>query len=123
MSEAPLISPHGGQLVDRSGAKEDSSGIACEIRLTAHQQCDFEMISTGAMSPLDGFMGEADYNSVCDNMTLSNGVTWPIPITCAVEEATAGKVTTGDRVALKDDGGRLLGYLTVKEKYKQDVDF
>lgn len=78
------------------------------------------MIAIGAMSPLEGFMGEADYHSVCDNVTLTNGAVWPIPITCAVNNGVTGKVGMGDRVALMDDAGRLLGHMTVTEKYKQD---
>ena len=120
MSQSKLVPPHGGQLVDRTGAKENASGLATEVTLSPHQQCDFEMIAIGAMSPLEGFMGEADYNSVCDNLALANGVAWPIPITCAVDDATAAKINAGDRVALKDDAGRLLGYMNVTEKYKQD---
>jgi sulfate adenylyltransferase len=90
------------------------------ITLTAHQQCDFEMIAVGAMSPIDGFMGEADYHSACDNMTLADGTVWPIPITLAVEDGLARQVGAGDRVALTDDAGRLLGHMTVREKYQQD---
>lgn len=115
-----LVEPHGGRLVDRTGAKQDATAPKHSITLNDWQQCDFEMIGCGAMSPLDGFMGEADYNSVCDNMKLAGGATWPIPITLAVDEVTAGKVGVGDRVALNDDRGRLLGYITVREKYKQD---
>ncbi len=120
MTETALVPPHGGRLVDRGGAKEDAAGAAASITLTAHQQCDFEMIAIGAMSPLEGFMGEADYNNVCDEMTLSNGAVWPIPVTCAVDDSAAQKVNTGDRVSLGDDTGRLLGYMTITEKYKQD---
>ncbi len=115
-----LVEPHGGRLVDRTGAKKDAAAPKHSITLNEWQQCDFEMIGCGAMSPLDGFMGEADYNSVCDKMTLAGGATWPIPITLAVDDATAGNVGAGDRVALNDDKGRLLGYLTVREKFKQD---
>ncbi len=120
MGTVRLIDPHGGKLVDRTGAKPETTAPKASIKLTEWQQCDFEMIGCGAMSPLVGFMGEADYHGVCDNMKLASGVTWPIPITCAVDEATAGKVSVGERAALTDDAGRLLGYLTVKEKYKQD---
>ncbi len=120
MSIQGLVEPHGGRLVDRTGAKKEAAAPKHSITLNDWQQCDFEMIGCGAMSPLDGFMGEADYNSVCDKMTLSGGATWPIPITLAVDDATAGKVGVGDRVALHDDKGRLLGYITVREKYKQD---
>lgn len=115
-----LIMPHGGRLVDRTGASESGSAPAVSIKLSAWEQCDLEMIATGAMSPLEGFMGETDYNSVCDNMTLANGTVWPIPITCGVDSATADKISAGDTVALQDDAGRLLGYLNVEEKYKQD---
>jgi len=114
-----LIEPHGGTLVDRTGAKPDQDTSA-SITLTEWQQCDFEMIGMGAMSPLEGFMGEADYNSVCDRMTLADGTVWPLPITLAVDDDTAGKVNVGDRVCLNDGQDRLLGYMTVREKYKQD---
>jgi sulfate adenylyltransferase len=98
----------------------DSAKPAVSITLSQQEQCDFEMITVGAMSPLEGFMGEADYHSVCDNMMLTDGTVWPMPITCAVDAATAGKIGVGDRVELKDGAGRLLGYMTLREKYKQD---
>jgi len=120
MGSIRLIDAHGGKLVDRTGAKPDAAAPKTSIKLTEWQQCDFEMIGCGAMSPLEGFMGEADYNSVCDNMTLKSGVCWPIPITLAVDDATAGKVAVGERVGLTDDAGGLLGYLKVTEKYKQN---
>ncbi len=119
MTTSRLTEPHGGKLVDRTGAKPESGNLSA-IQLTEWQQCDFEMIGCGAMSPLDGFMGEADYNSVCDNMTLASGAVWPIPITLAVDDATAARTKVGDRVALNDGSNRLLGYLTVREKYTQD---
>ncbi len=120
MAQVELIPPHGGQLVDRTGASPESSPPGVSITLTPRQQCDWEMIAIGAMSPLEGFMGDADYNSVCDNMTLRDGTVWPMPITCAVDDGVAAQVAVGDRVALNDDAGRLLGYMTVSQKYKQD---
>ena len=120
MSQAGIVTPHGGKLVDRTGAKQEAAAPTISITLTERQQCDWEMIAIGAMSPLEGFMGEADVNSVCDMLTLANGTVWPMPITCAVDNAVADKVKVGDRVACQDDAGRLLGYLTVSEKYKQD---
>jgi len=120
MGASELRPPHGGHLVDRTGAPAGAKGVCATVRLTERQQCDLEMIAVGAMSPLEGFMGEADYNSVCDRMTLSDGTLWPIPITCAVGDETAAQVGVGDLVALHDDADRLLGYLTVGEKYVQD---
>jgi sulfate adenylyltransferase len=120
MDHQHLIAPHGGKLVDRmrSGLSDDAGLVS--VRLTQQQQCDLEMIAVGAMSPLEGFMGEADYHSVCDHMSLAGGQVWPIPVTCAVDSATADKVSVRDRVSLRDDAGRLLGFLDVKEKYRQD---
>ncbi|MGD2111684.1 MAG: sulfate adenylyltransferase [Phycisphaerae bacterium] len=120
MGSTHLIEPHGGKLVDRTNAPTEPAQPAVAIAIGEQEQCDFEMIAVGAMSPLEGFMGEADYHSVCDHMTLTDGTIWPIPITCSVDDATAGKVGIGDRVALDDSSGRLLGYMTVAEKFKQD---
>jgi len=120
MSKRPLIPPHGGTLVDRTGASAASSAPAVSIKLSAWEQCDLEMIAIGAMSPLTGFMGEADYHAVCDNMALADGTVWPIPITCTVDSATADRVNAGDKVALTDDADRLLGYLNVTEKFTPD---
>lgn len=119
MSTSHLIAPHGGTLVDRTNPKlADKSKLA--VTLTERQQCDLDLISIGAMSPLTGFMGKADYDSVCDRMTLADGTAWPIPITCAVDAETARQLTTGDVVRLNDDKGRMLGLLTVTEKYDHD---
>ncbi|MEK6674273.1 MAG: sulfate adenylyltransferase [Planctomycetota bacterium] len=119
MTWGNLVPPHGGKLVDRSGTKETKTP-ALPIQLTERQQCDFEMIASGAMSPLTGFVGEKDYHRICDEMKLADGALWPIPITCAVAKQIADQVTVGDKVALLDDAKRLLGYLTVSEKFTQD---
>ncbi len=120
MGKPEIIAPHGGRLVDRTGAAQAADCPKTTITLNARQQCDFEMITIGAMSPLSGFMGEQDYNSVCDNLALADGTVWPIPITCAVDDATAGAVEVGEVVSFCDDQDRLLGYMKVSEKYKQD---
>ncbi len=115
-----IVEPHGGTLVNRLNPSVKGRDVVATIKLTDRQQCDLEMIAIGAMSPLTGFMGEADYHTVCDDMKLANGTVWPIPITCAVDKAVADKISTGDSVQLNDDQDRLLGYLTVEEKYVHD---
>lgn len=120
MSSTHMVEPHGGTLVNciRDGLKDDSSLVS--VQLTPRQQCDLEMLAVGALSPLDGFVGQADYDSICDNMTLAGGTVFPMPITCAVPDAVAAKVAVGDKVSLRDDRDRFLGVLTVQEKYTQD---
>jgi len=119
-----LISPHGGTLVDRIADHDTASKLRTEaeslktITLSAKQSCDLEMISIGAFSPLTGFMGEADFKSVCTDMKLASGDIWPIPILLSVDQADAPKV--GERVALKAPNGTLQAVMTVTEAFVHD---
>ncbi len=125
MSLHGIIPPHGGKLVNRVSGKaqpEPFSGSESSIVLMERQQCDLEMIAVGAMSPLTGFVGSKDYNSICDNLTLTCGAAWPFPITCSVDKGTADGLKIGDKIALLDDAKRLLGWLTLEEKYDHDKD-
>ncbi|NOT01760.1 MAG: sulfate adenylyltransferase [Phycisphaerales bacterium] len=118
-----IIKPHGGTLVNRVkdvAPKGAYKGADPAIVLSERQQCDLEMIAVGAMSPLTGFVGQDDYNRICEKMTLADGTVWPFPITCSVDADTAGKVKVGGKVALLDDDRRLLGLMTVTEKYPHD---
>ena len=122
-----LISPHGGTLVNRVVDEARAAELRTEaanlprIDLSAKQSCDVEMISIGAFSPLTGFMGEADFNSVVESMKLASGDIWPIPITLSVE-GSDHKV--GDRVALyaKNSKGEdvLQAVMTIEEVYSHD---
>ena len=58
-----LIAPHGGMLVDRTGdAPEDLDPLEV-VTLTSRELSDLDMLASGALSPLEGFMGKADYES------------------------------------------------------------
>ena len=120
MGDRHVVQAHGGALVNRIRTTPPEGTTAASIRLTQRQQCDLEMIAIGAMSPLEGFVKQADYHSICDSMRLADGTVWPIPITCGVDDAVAEGIAVGDRVVLTDDRDRLLGHLTVEEKYRQD---
>ncbi|MCC7351290.1 MAG: sulfate adenylyltransferase [Phycisphaerales bacterium] len=121
-----LIAPHGGTLVnriltpDRAKAAEAEAKSLPSITLSTRESFDLEMIAIGAFSPLTGFMGKADFEGVCKNMRLANGVVWPIPVTLCPPDDVSAKVSVGQKVALKDDKGRLLGILTIQEKYAHD---
>ncbi len=96
-----LITPHGGKLVNRIASGPEAEALRKEaeglksIELTQKQSCDLEMIGIGAFSPLEGFMGKADFESVCTDMKLASGDIWPIPILLAVDNSSAPSV--GDR--------------------------
>ena len=76
------------------------------------------MLAMGAYTPLEGFMGAADWRGACLDMRLESGLFWPLPITLSCGEDFA--VAVGDEVALTDAGGEILGVLTVTERYAID---
>jgi sulfate adenylyltransferase len=110
-----LISPHGGHLVDRSGERPGDLESLETLTLTSREVSDLDMIASGALSPLDGFMGREDYERVVEEMRLVNGLPWALPVCLAIDEAPAG-----DRVALADQSGRPLAVLETAEVYPYD---
>ncbi|MCL4262380.1 MAG: bifunctional sulfate adenylyltransferase/adenylylsulfate kinase [Anaerolineae bacterium] len=89
------------------------------VRLSDRSVCDLELLATGAFSPLDQFMGQADHQSVLDNMRLANGYVFPIPITLPIDDDV--NVTVGQEVALRDPQNDLLAIMTVAEVYAWDM--
>jgi sulfate adenylyltransferase len=110
-----LIAPHGGELVTRTGERPADVESLETIRLSSREIADLDMLASGALSPLRGFMGEDDYTSVVDDMRMASGTIWALPVTLAVAEAPKG-----DRVALADEEGRLLAVLDVAGVYGYD---
>ncbi len=121
-----LIQPHGGQLVNRvatGAARETLLQVAAQLptlTLNAREEADLELIANGAFSPLEGFLGEADYLSVRDNKRLANGLIWSIPVTLSVTEEEKKKLQTGQNVALHGRDGRLLAVLHLEDIYTYD---
>jgi sulfate adenylyltransferase len=110
-----LIRPHGGSLVDRTGAApEDLSGLEV-VTLTSRELSDLDMLASGALSPLEGFMAADDYESVVEDMRLSSGLAWALPVCLAVDAAPQG-----DRVALADGSGRTVAVLEVEGVFDYD---
>jgi sulfate adenylyltransferase len=110
-----LIAAHGGELVDRTGERpEDLSGLEV-ITLTSRELSDLDMIASGALSPLEGFMAKEDYERVVEEMRLADGLPWALPVCLAVDEPPQG-----DRVALADAEGRPLAVLEVEETFAYD---
>lgn len=120
------VLPHGGQLVDRilrGEARKEAIALAAElpcVHLSPVAISDLELIATGAFSPLTGFMCQADYKSVVDTMRLATGLVWSIPITLPVDASFARDLRAGQRIALMEPGGHLLGILDLAEKFTYD---
>jgi len=124
-----MIHPHGGRLVNRVVSGEEREGFAREapdlpgVALNQRELADLEMIATGAMSPLEGFMGEADYRSAIESMRLANGLVWAIPVVLSAKTEEHKKLARGDRVSLLDDAGRALAVMDVSDRYEADHDY
>ena len=93
-----LIAPHGGRLVDRTGERPDDLGSLEQVRLGSRELSDLDLLASGALSPLEGFMGRADYERVLGEMHLVSGLPWALPVCLSVAAAPAG-----ERVALTDE--------------------
>jgi sulfate adenylyltransferase len=114
-TESGLIRPHGGDLVERIGDRPEGVERLETVELTARELSDLDMLASGALSPLAGFMGRDDYEHVVEEMRLAGGLPWALPVCLAVPE-----VPRGDRVALADESGRVLAVLDVEDAYEYD---
>lgn len=120
-----VVRPHGGVLVDRvlrgemREAVRERAESMVKIPLDPMGLSDLELISVGALSPLTGFMGKADYDRCVEEMRLSSGVVWSVPVTLAVEKDLADSIGEGQEVALCE-AERVLAVMEVAEKYPCD---
>ena len=124
-----LVPPHGkeGKLNPRllegkqlAEEKEKAKSLT-EVRTTSRETGDLIMLGIGGFTPLDGFMGKADWQGVCDNYALADGVFWPIPITLSTSEGNADSIKEGQEIALVDEeSGEIMATMKVTEKYKID---
>ena len=122
----PITAHGGGELVDRRASATDQPKLRAyaeklpSVTLGSRELADLEMLASGAFSPLEGFMGQADYLRSRDEMRLVSGVPWSIPITLGVEEAEAKKLSVGEDVALATEDGARLATMTIAEIYQVD---
>ncbi len=121
-----LVAPHGGQLIDLIVPAERRKQLRRESKewpswsLTPRQICDLELILNGGFSPLTGFMGRRDFDSVCRDMRLADGTLWPLPITLDVTPEVAEQATAEGKLALRDAEGVMLAVIYVDEVWEPD---
>jgi sulfate adenylyltransferase len=114
-----LSIPHGGSLINRWNPDYPISQIEKEIELSKAELSDLELIGIGGYSPLTGFLGKEDYESVVETMRLGNGTVWSIPITLAVTKEKASQLAIGETVKLVH-AGEVYGVLDIQEIYEPD---
>jgi sulfate adenylyltransferase len=124
---AGLVSPHGGELKPlklEGAALADALEKARSLKqwiVTTRERDDLIMMGIGGFSPLNGFFTKADWQGTCDEMKMSDGTFWPIPITLSVTREFADSVKEGEEIALVDpDHGELMGTMTIEDKYEID---
>ncbi len=124
-----LVPPHGAETLkplllpetERADQRKRAEKLK-QVPMSSREISDFFMLAMGAYTPLEGFMGEADWRGCCIDMALSNGLFWPIPITLSCAPALADAIQVGEEVAVVDgDGAEILGVLEVGEKYEIDM--
>ncbi|KAJ1919406.1 Sulfate adenylyltransferase [Mycoemilia scoparia] len=122
--------PHGGVLKDlhqRDASIQEELKAKAEtlphITLTERQLCDLELILNGAFSPLEGFLGKKDYESVVETLRLADGTLWTIPIYLDVSSQKIAEVgiRPGAQITLRDPrNDQALAILTVSDTYQPD---
>jgi sulfate adenylyltransferase len=127
MPDHQTIAPHGGTLVDllvpgeqRDRARTEADHLP-KLVVSERELSDLEMLAVGALSPLTGFVGEADYLSVLDTMHLSNGLAWSIPVTLSLTDEDVKRIGAGTSVALLPaEGAPPLAIVDLTEVFKRD---
>ena len=123
-----MISPHGGKLVDRVLNEECRQDILAAARalpkLTINDESvsDVENVATGVFSPLEGFMGRADYRNVLNEMRLRTDLPWTIPIVLDASPEEAARLKEGKDVLLENESGRPVAVLHLQEKFEYSKD-
>lgn len=118
--------PHGGTLINRIATEERKKELTekakklYQLTIEDRYGADVEMIAIGAFSPLTGFMGKADSESIIEKMEFTNGLAWGIPILLPAGDKFA-EIKKGEEIALLDKAGRVLAVMTVNEKFELDL--
>jgi sulfate adenylyltransferase len=118
------IAPHGGQLINRIATPKERDEFLAQaeklprIQMDERATSDLVMIAIGGFSPLNGFMEQDDYESVVDDLRLTSGLPWSVPVTLSVTEEEAEPLKEGGWVRLDDPSGKFVGVLELTQKYR-----
>jgi sulfate adenylyltransferase len=116
-----IPSPHGNKLIDRLviSEKKNMDGMYT-VQVSNDLRNDIENMADGIFSPLEGFVGEDDFQSIVKTGRLSNGLAWTVPITLDIDEQEGRKMKDAGQVALTSDNNEKFAILHVEEVYSFD---
>jgi len=119
-----ITEPYGGKLVnllvsgeERQELLEKSKRLP-SVQISARAMCDLELMATGAFSPIDRFMGKADYERVLTEMRMVDGTLFPIPITLPISEDTLPNWS--EQITLSDSHNDTIAVMQIEEVYQYD---
>lgn len=135
-----MIAPHGGKLINRELADKEKDEARKKVKslprlaLAPFEVSDLEMIASGALSPLEGFMGQADFDSVLDKMRLfplthpsplrgegkGEGIVWTLPVVKSISAEERKSIREGQEAVLCDEKGETLAFLEIREIFPHD---
>jgi len=124
-SQSILIPPYNGRLVDLTvdaNQREENFRKATKlafIQLSPRSLCDLELLAWGAFSPLDRFVGEADYKRIVDEMRLEDGTLFPIPVALPAGEDAAKLL--GKEVAVRSPNNEVVALMQIEEVFERDA--
>jgi len=127
MAKSKLISPHGAAELkilllegqERAAELKRAEGLK-KVVMSSRETGDLIMLGIGGFTPLTGFMGQADWKGVCQDMKMSNGIFWPIPVTLSSDE----KYPAGTELCLvSGETNEIMGTMKVTECYEIDKEF
>lgn len=132
--QSKLVPPHGSDtlkpLLLKAQEREEALKLASTlptITISSRERGDLIMLGIGGFTPLNGFMNQADWKGVVEEMRLQSGdnagLFWPIPITLSAPRVLTDTLTQGDKVALVAEDGEIMGIITVEETYDIDKDY
>ncbi len=127
LKDVPGTAPHGGALELRLATDEEKGDLAAAEslpRIEARSRrvlSDLELLAVGAVSPNRGFMTGADYRSVVDDMRLSNGLPWSLPITLSATEEELAGLKVGERAAIVHEG-TVVAVIDIEDIFDYDAD-
>lgn len=118
-----MIKPHGSESLNPLYVADDAQRTALEeeaknlpsIVVSSADAANAVMLGAGYFNPLKGYMNRADALSIAKDMHTTDGLFWPTPVLCLVEDTQA--IDGHSRIALRDpnvDGNPVLAIMDVE---------
>ncbi len=117
-----LIPPYGGKLVNLIVPPEEREAWMAEanrhpsIQLSDRSLHDLELLAVGGFSPLDRFMGQADYQRVLTEMRLADGTLFPIPVTLTITKEDLP--VREEWITLRDSRNYIIAVMRLEEVFR-----